>query len=377
MKTNKLKKLLEELVKTYDALGSEELKDRFGIRSKTDGQHIIFDYDMLNVDWYFQPAYLCRGLILDAHSLKPLCVPLVKFWNAGEARALPIDWNSAKVFEKVDGTMVKRWFSPYTNNFEYSTRYQLPCDIKSNIISDTGITWHQLIQRCLGELPLTLDQSPEETIVFEIMSPLNRVVVHQKDYRAALLARRNNFTLEEQDLSSHPLAPKVFHFNSTTEVIEFSKTLKGVEQEGFVVVDKNFCRVKVKGEEYVRLHHLKDSSANSLKSLVLVIKNGEYEEVGNYFPEYIPAMKKIGRVIEALVSQHEEAYEKYKTIPEQKDFALVIQSLRLPNPGLLFAVRKGNFENIRQAIDAMPESKYLKFVMPHVEAASINLFTKE
>lgn len=377
MQPTKIVKLLDELVQTYNQKGPEHFKDVLGIKTKTDGKHIIFDYNMIDVDWKWEPAHLCRGLVLDAHTHMPLCVPLVKFWNAGEALAQTIDWSSAVVFEKMDGTMVKRWYSPHTGEFELSTRYQLPGDLKQNTIGGSSITWHELISRCLKGIPKALNQSPQETLVFEVMSPINRVVVHHKQFHAALLARRSNVTMEEQMLVDNPFAPQTFAFASHSEVERFAHGLKGTQCEGFVVLDSNFNRVKIKGEQYVRLHHLKDSATSSLKSLILVVRNNEEDEVGTYFPEFVPAMEKIRDVIDEVVSQHVRAYEELKDIPERKDFALALQGLELPNPGLLFSVKANKFPSVAQAVQQMEDSKFLRFIKPHVEAAGINPITLE
>lgn len=355
----------------------DDFNNEHGIRGKTDGDHIILDYDMLNVRWDEPYGYVCRGLILCAHTFEVLGFGLSKFFNSGEGYAAEINWDTARIYEKLDGTMVNRWWSPHREKFCYSTRYQLPDDLVANQIGDMGMTWEQLLDRCIGELADTLNQEHYETTVFEVMSPVNRVVVQHIGYNCGLLCRRNNRTLEEHDLSHHPLAPKTFAFTNHDEVEEFAHTLKGTESEGFVVVDGNFHRIKIKGGEYVRLHHLKDSAAGSMKALILVVRNGEVDEVSNYFPEFIPAMQQVQQIINDLIARHEAAYDDLFDLESQKEFALGVQARELENPGLLFTARAGKAESIQDAVDKLDDPKYIRMVKPLVEKAGVTLISTE
>jgi len=51
---------------------------------------------------------LCRGIILDAEDdWRVVSLPYVKFFNYGESYAdKTLDWTTAKVYEKLDGSMV-------------------------------------------------------------------------------------------------------------------------------------------------------------------------------------------------------------------------------------------------------------------------------
>lgn len=372
MGPTEVEKCFRELVCIYKA-DPENFTEKYGIKSKSDGKHIIFDYDMIEANWNFMPTYLCRGLVVDASNFKPLSFPLLKFWNSGESAASTIDWASAKVYEKLDGSMVSRWFSPHTNKFEYSTRYQLPSDLRNNKIGDTGFTWEELIHKCMGDLPETIEQGKDETTVWEVMSPVNKVVVSHKSFTASLLARRNNITYKETDIHSSPLSPKTFSFSSASETEKFAESLKGYEQEGFVVVDKYFNRVKIKGGEYVRLHHLKDSSTKSMKALIIVVRNNEDSEMLTYFPEFKASVEKIRELIDDVTKQHEALWEKAKGIDSQKDFAIYISKEKGINTSVLFHTRSGRASSIKDAIAKMDDSQYLRFIKPLVEEAGIGL----
>jgi hypothetical protein len=377
MSPDDIKKNLALLAESYSGLTEKAFHEKFGIKVKSDGKHLLFDYDMLNADWDYEPTYLCRGLVLDAESFEPLCLPLTKFWNAAEGLATVIDWDSSLVFEKLDGTMVARWYSPHTGQFEYTTRRQLPGDIKTNTLQGTIYTWDKIISKCMENVLPDIAQKETETMVFEIMSPANRVVVQHKNFSAKLLAHRDNETCKEFSVYNHKHSPKTFAFASTEECAEFADSLNGLEGEGFVVVDAGFNRVKIKGKDYLALHHLKDSAGNSLKSLILVVKNGELSEVGAAFPEFIPAMEAIAGLIADWILFHIRLYEELKDIPEQKQFALALMDKKPTNPGLLFSVRAGKADSITEAIIQMDDHQFIRTIKPLAEKAGISVFSIE
>lgn len=364
-----------EAVQSYLSSNSlEDFEAEHGIKGKTDGQHILLDYDMASVDWNQPYGYACRGLILCADTLNVLGLGLKKFFNALEHQADPIDWNTAKVLEKLDGTMVKRFFSPHHNDFVYTTRRQLPHEIETNRIGDTQITWRQLIDRCLQDILPQVDQQDDETLVFEVMSPVNYVVVRHDGFKGSLLARRCNRTLQEKPVYDHPTAPKVFDFNSRQEVEEFANQLKGVECEGFVVVDDNYNRVKIKGPDYVRLHHLKDNATRSVKSAILTVRHGEVDEVISYFPNLETLLRGIQEIVGDFITTHQEVYDEIKHIESQKEFAIELNSRGLEMPALLFNVRAGKAESIQQATAQLDDNKFVKYIKPLVEKAGLTSF---
>jgi len=369
----------DSITAVQDFLRNNQLEDflpKHGIRAKTDGNHIILDYHMNEVNWDEPYGKVCRGLVLCAKTFEVLGFGLHKFWNAGEERAAELDWTTAKVFEKLDGSMVSRWWSPHLEKFCYSTRYQLPGDLENNIVADSGLNWIGLIEKSIGDLASTLDQLSHETVVFEVMSPANRVVVIHNGCKCGLLARRNNLTFEEHDLSEHPLAPKIYDLNSREDVESFAETLKGTESEGCVVVDSNFNRVKIKGSSYVGLHHLRDSAGSSMKSLIFVVRKNEESEISSYFPEFVPAMDAVGKVIREITQKHIELYNSVKHIEDQKEFALAIKDLHGKfNTGILFRVKSGKDDSVEDAIDKLDEKGYLRMFRPAVDALNISIFT--
>lgn len=344
----------------------EQLEAEHAIRAKSDGNHIILDYDQIGINWSTSIfGWVCRGLVLDAHTLDVLAYGLRKFFNAGEHYADPVDWSTVKVLEKLDGSMLNRWYSLHTDRFEYSTRYQLPADLERNQVGDFGITWRQLIDKCMlsvGDIP----QAKDETLTFEVMSPYNKIVVDHKECFARLICSRNNITLMENDVTNHPFAVRTFDFSDEKQMMDFAQTLKGTECEGFVRVDANFNRQKDKGNNYVYLHRLKDK-LNSMKNVLLLARSNDSEEVLLHFPEFKDQVMAFEVIIKDFLARHEAVYEQHKDLVVQKDFALAIQKSGLEFTGALFATRGGKANSVREAILHMEDKAFVKLFKPIVQ----------
>lgn len=347
-----------------------EFYDEHGIRGKTDGNHIILDYDEIKCNWNNPYAWACRGLVLCAHTYEVLGCGLRKFFNAGQGHADPIDWRTAKILTKEDGSLVNRWFSPHTNQFEITTRFQLPGEMAINKVGSYDITWKELFDRAMNNTPNIETFDQEHTVCFELCSLYNRIVVKHQKAVLRLLAARNNRTLAEVDVAHLLHAPKSYSFPDEAETAAFAHTLDGVEQEGFVVLDHRFHRIKIKGQSYCYLHKLKDS-AQSTKSLIMLARNGEKKNVIDNFPEYLPIFEKIDNIIATFIQRHVEAYERNRAIETQKDFAIAVQKEPIESTALLFLVRAGKATDIKEALYSMEPSRFIKLMKPLVEAAGL------
>ena len=60
----------------------------------------------------------------------------------------------------------------------------------------------------------------------------------------------------------------------------------GYDEEGFVVVDNHWKRVKIKSPAYVAAHYLRNNGVNSKARILEIIERNEQEEFLTYFPEY-------------------------------------------------------------------------------------------
>jgi hypothetical protein len=194
--------------------------------------------------------------------------------------------------------------------------------------------------------------------MFELMTPENRIVVPHQEYRLVLhgarvltnqLCRYGKFGVEIDPkvcahlgweiVQTHPLS-------DLAAVLQVIESLNGMESEGFVVCDHAFRRIKMKGKNYVALHHLKDQL--SPRRFLEVIMSNEGEEFLAYFPEYEETYRQIKRDFQALLNTMAVVYEKHRHLESQRDFALAVKDY--PFSAALFSARAGKSESPEQWI---------------------------
>ena len=90
------------------------------IKVHRDGAYAIFNY---SYDSRFSDPLVqeSRGIILDTEKMEVVCWPFRKFGNFNEEYADPIDWDSACIQEKIDGSIIKLWYSERQNRWVFAT----------------------------------------------------------------------------------------------------------------------------------------------------------------------------------------------------------------------------------------------------------------
>ncbi len=354
-------KLVTDGIKaTQDYLRSGKTLEQFevehGICGKTDGKHLILDYSQLDAIDSEPYPWVCRGLVLDAVTFEVIGMGLHRFKNFGEGYAATIDWSTAVAHEKLDGTMVNRWWSPHTGRFEYSTRFQLPASLVENKTTDGIITWMQLIQAAVPTIDLST-QPQDETWTLEVCSLHNKVVVRYPQPFAKILAKRNCRTLQEIPVGKD--APKSYSFASAKETIDFANSLPATSNEGFVVSDSYFNRIKIKSADYVNLHRLKDG-LNSIRAVVNLAKSNDYEEVIVQLPEYKQVLTKVSELINNEIRAHEDVYCSLAHISDMKQFALALNEHKLSCSSALFSLHRGRTKSIKEGFYQLLEETFFK-----------------
>ena len=96
------------------------LTQSYKIKIKHDGPYAIFVYDT-ECDFADPIVQESRGIIINTETLTVACWPFRKFGNHNESYADKIDWSSARVLEKVDGSIIKLWFDTLDGIWQFST----------------------------------------------------------------------------------------------------------------------------------------------------------------------------------------------------------------------------------------------------------------
>src|SRR5271154_4502894 len=67
---------------------------------------VLLKYSQIDSPFSEEIVRECRGIILDQkNNWNVVCFSMLKFFNHGEGHAAPIDWSTAKVREKIDGSL--------------------------------------------------------------------------------------------------------------------------------------------------------------------------------------------------------------------------------------------------------------------------------
>lgn len=287
------------LICKYIATHRETWKEDFhkmGILCKEEETYAIFNYSLIitensdtqiketvKVDFHNPIVQEARGIIIDFATLEVVCWPFRKFGNWQESYADEIDWESAKVQEKMDGSIIKLWYDRKKESWRFST---------NGMITPTE-EFSSLLQKLVPDISFFQSVCDKEiTYIFELISPKNQIVVRYPKTEFYHIGSRNNITGQEYCLDIGIKKPKEYSLHSLKECIHFAeginKNSDTVEHEGFVVVDKNFHRIKIKSPEYLYWHHkLSNHVFTKEDALKMIIETPEQkEEFLSHFPEW-------------------------------------------------------------------------------------------
>jgi len=244
---------------------------------------VCFKYSQIDSDFNEPLVRECRGIILEKDTWNVVAYPFNKFFNFGEEYADNIDWESAHVLEKVDGSLIKVYF----HNGDWCVGTNNTIDANDAELSAPPYeTFMELFDVAADVCGLDYDSlDPHYTYIFELRSPYNRVVVPYEDIRIVHIGTRNNITCEEVEADIGIEKPKQYMLSSLEDCIAMAKTFD-FTKEGFVVKDKNYNRIKVKSEDYVRVHRLANNGSLTLERAIDLIRMNEIDEFLNYFPNY-------------------------------------------------------------------------------------------
>ena len=229
----------------------------------------------------------CRGLVLDNEG-NIIAKPFPKFFNMEELSDSEIPKEAFEVFEKMDGslgiffyyekelTLEERYNKWFNNNYEtgmerFFDPNHLP-DFDNPYYEPTPTTKGEWYMATRGSF--TSEQAikgmeiakkynydricvPGFTYLFEIIYPENRIVVdYGKDERLVLLSivnpEGNEIPYEDIEMDGWDIVNRYDGVNDYTKL----KGMISNDAEGYVIRFKNGMRMKIKGDEYVRLHRI-------------------------------------------------------------------------------------------------------------------------
>lgn len=228
-------------------------------------------------------------------------------------------------------------------------------------MNDTAMTFSDLFWEVWHRENYSLPAETHLCFAFELCTKHNRVVVQHAEPSLTLIGVRNpnGGTQYPVDAFGHMFRPvRSFGLGSFSDIIQTFQTMEPLKQEGYVVVDGAFNRVKVKHPGYVAIHNLKDG--HSTRHLVEIIQAGETSEFLAYFPEWRPEFEEIENGLRALESDLTADYARLRKISVQKDFAL--EAIKTRCSAALFSVRAGKTLSIREFLNRQQPESILRMI---------------
>ena len=293
---------LVEFIKSHNNWEELLSQSPYALKISRDNGYIMFKYNQIESDFGYQLVREARGIILREKDWKVVCRPFDKFFNYGEPNAAEIDWSHVKVTEKIDGSLVKLWWNGV---WHWSTNGTI--NARKAIANDAlGVSFWNLIcrglqarDRFIGEFYDEIESIPNarsKTFMFEVVSPVSRVVIPYENYNIFYLGARNNETGEYEEYPIFEyMRPREWNFKSIEEVINAANQLSWM-QEGYVVFD-GVNRVKVKSPLYVEAHYMRANGAVGIERLIKIVLAHEEDEFLVYCPEYKEKIEEIKTAI--------------------------------------------------------------------------------
>ena len=317
--------------------GLEKTIKDFSLKTREYEHKILLKYDQLVSPTLMALPEMqdCRGIILEKGTWNVMSLAFRKFFNSEESNAAKIDWNTAHVLEKLDGTMIQVYYDWHDMTWYAGTTGT--ANGEGEVNNKNGTTFNDLFWDTLNN-KYTFNEcllNKDLIYVFELTTPYNIVVKPHGESSATLLTVRNRETLVElsgKDLEMVAISigvPLVKSFDiNAKNVGHLLKTFEGMpwSEEGYVVRDGNDNRVKVKNPAYVAVHHLKGKTAEH--NILTIVKTNEIEEFAATFPERKDELYRLKESYDALVGKLNVVWDELQlrkpknvTKPEQKKFA--------------------------------------------------------
>lgn len=226
-------------------------------------------------------SLMARGLILDLEQKQVIATPFVKFFNYSEIenQSVSVVEKDFTVTEKMDGSLGIGFF--FKNQWKVST-----C---GSFVSEQA-RW---AQQWMNDYLDFSHMNETNTYLFEIIYKENKIVIDYDYEGMVLLAVIDQFGFEycytrlktEASLIKSLLV-KLYNFNDMNSIIETAKELDR-HHEGYVIrFINNGVRLKIKGDEYVRLHKI-ISRVTPLAIWESLLKKDDFTELRKSLPEEI------------------------------------------------------------------------------------------
>ena len=345
--------------------------DPYNITIKEDGEFVLLKYSQIDSDFNLRIVRECRGAIFafDEQFNYWTCVRRAfdKFGNYGEGYAADIDWNTAVVQEKIDGSLMSVW--NYKGEWHISTNGTI--NAFKAPLGDTGLTFGEYFVECLNCSLETFfcKLNPCYCYTYEMVGPMNRVVIPYMEPKLYAIGQRNMLTMEEVPYNG-PLGaeynvwtPAYHELETLDQVIAAAKEMSK-DEEGFVVRDWRMNRIKVKSPEYLMAARLHNNGVITKKRLIEIVLTEKVDDFVAYCPMYKARLLEIEDVFNQIkceiASELDWVEDNHYFSLARAEFAKVIKDFKYKH--FLFGAYKGKYETIKEYLYSQKPEQILKLI---------------
>lgn len=262
----------------------------------------------------------CRGLIADVDG-EVLARPFPKFHNlhehgpdsaAGPVTLVP----PLRVFDKLDGSLGIAYRRPSDGHIAWATRGSFTSEQ-----AEWATDWW-----CSNASPTTLPV-PGTTWLAEIIYPDNRIVLDYGDRAGLVHLATLDHATGRQLVCDLTWPAEVVDFYGEADAPEAIDRNDRPDAEGYVVLSADgLTRVKLKADEYMRLHKIITGVSNV--TVWDMLRNGDpidtlYDKVPDEFAAWAKAtVAELEGRYDALLAEARAVYDQYVgLLPDRKAFA--------------------------------------------------------
>lgn len=297
---------------------------------------------------------MCRGLVLNKNG-KIMNFPFKRFFNFHEPECDEVDIYNADILEKLDGSLISVWRTG--SQWEVTTRGSFYPNKNSHNFKETFL-------RLFDKLHLL----PQDSCwMFELISKDNRIVTKYDHEKVVLIGGRNMTTLKEEsqdvlDIVAKEIGvdrPRRFKATNIDECRELFNKMND-DEEGLVVVDKNFNRFKIKQESYLKMAKIVSMKGQDILDYILgrTDIDADFADMN----ELKDKINEVNKMYNSFKIYCEKIYKNIKHIRNQKEFAS--HALNYKISGILFKMKKGiNVDNLYIRWDKIQDI-YNSIIMP-------------
>lgn len=308
----------------------ESLKKKpYCLKIQERGNLVLLKYNQIDSEFNEPICRECRGLILEKGTWIPVCFPFTKFFNINEPFADTVN-GKLYIYQKIDGLLAKVWH--YRGHWYLSSNGGLDA---REVTVNNNINFYDLFIKALTTYNLTWDSfvaalDTNYTYMFELATQDSQVIIPYEGYHIFYLGQRNiNTYIEEYKPMQIVENVKTYSFSNIDEILVASKDLPN-DEEGYVVRDSQWHRVKVKNPTYFMLRHL---VANGKPDFLKYYLDNNTDELLAYFPQYqknIEELKMAFTVLKFAANRYHEVLSEYYG-RDRHTFSAAIKKKNIPS----------------------------------------------